>query len=447
MDTPRVGLVVSGNTAESGLERADGIRSTLSLALEKAGLEICLEKATVTEDVEALDAAKRLCAADADVIVLVNATWTRDTIPYLLMQETGRPLLLVGLPFPETYSLASVQHFAGLLCNAGKPFKAVYGDPADPAVVGQIADYSRVARLARGRVPFHMGLIGPRSSWRAFGAQDMTDGEWELSDVVGASILHIEMDEYRTLVDRIPAGRREALVNELREAGRVPAIASGEERRLLSAAAEYLAMEELRETYALDCATIETYPFSWGAANLAAAWLGDAGFVLETEGDLVRTALMSVIMRLTSKPSLLGELAHIQCEDGLVYVGHAGSCALSLAEGLADVVVACEGESGCFVQFPIRRMPEASLVAFWKRHGVPSLQVIPCESAGMASEEWAAMGAVSLAKLRADGFRKDVLASMVALGMEHHLVVSEGALGENLEDWARLRGIAVVGPG
>jgi hypothetical protein len=445
MDTPRVGLVVSGNTAESGLERAEGIRSELGRALEKAGLEVCLEKTTVTEDVAALSAARRFRAADTDLIVMVNATWTRDTIPYLLMQETGRPLLLVGLPFAETYSLASVQHFAGLLCNAGKPFKAVYGDPADAGIIDVIVNYSRIAQLARGRVPFHMGLIGPRSSWRAFGAQDMTDGEWELSDVVGASILHIEMDEFRTIVDRIPARRREALVDELRDAERVPAIAPGEEHRLQSAAAEYLAIEELREMYALDCATIETYPHSWGAANLAAAWLGDAGFVLETEGDLVRTALMNVIVRLSSQPSMLGELAHIQREDGLVYVGHAGSCALSLAEGLADVVVACEGESGCFVQFPIRRMSEASLVAFWKCHGVPSLQVIPCESVGMTTEEWAAMGAVSLAKLRSDGFREDVLESMVALGMEHHLVVSEGALGENLGDWARLRGIAVVG--
>ncbi len=444
METPRVGLVISGNAAESGLERADGIRTQLAHVLEEAGLEVCLEDAIVTEDVMALNAGQKLRAADADLIVLVNATWTRDTIPYLLMQVADCPLLLVGLPYPETYSLASVQHFAGLLSNAGQPFKAVYGDPMDSKIVDTIVNYSRVVKLACSRIPFCMGLIGPRSSWRAFGAQDMTDGEWELSDVVGATIIHIEMDEFTSIVDRVSAGKRESLIDRLRGTDSVPPIVAGEEHRLQSAAAEYLAMEELRETYALRCATIQTYPYLWGAANLAAAWLGDAGFVLETEGDLVRTALMAVIMELSSRPSMLGELAHIERSDGLMYIGHAGSCALSLAESLAEVAVTCEGELGSFVQFPIRRMPEASLIAFWKQRGVPSLQVIPCESLGMTTKEWEAMGAVSLAKLRSSAFREDMLKSMISLAMEHHLVVSEGALGEPLEDWARLRGIAVV---
>ena len=115
MDTPRVGLLVSGNVAESGLERADEIRGGLSRSLEETGLEVCLETTTVTEDVTAIGAGRKLRAAGVDLVVLVNATWTRDTIPYLLMQETGCPLFSIGLPYPETYSLASVQHYAGIL--------------------------------------------------------------------------------------------------------------------------------------------------------------------------------------------------------------------------------------------------------------------------------------------------------------------------------------------
>jgi L-fucose isomerase-like protein len=444
MDTPRVGLVITGNTAESGLERADGIRSHLLQALGEAGLEVCLEKATVTEDVAALNAAQRFRMAGTDLVILVNATWTRDTIPYLLMKETGCPLLLVGLPYPETYSLASLQHFASLLKNAGQPFKSLYGDPSDPEIAEAIVNYARVVKVARNKAPFRMGLIGPRSSWRAFGAQDMTDGEWELGNVVGSTIIHIEMDEFRSIVQGVSAEEIDALISRLRNNDRIPAIPESDQQRLQAAAAEYVAIEELQKIYGLSCATIQTYPNSWGSANLAAAWLADEGFILETEGDLVRTALMSVIMQLSSKPSLLGELAHIERSEGLVYVGHAGSCGLSLAQSLGEVAIANEGEVGCFVQFPIRQMPAASLIAFWKRHGVPSLQVIPCESVGMTKEEWTAMGGVSLAKLRSDAFHEDVLDSMVSLGMEHHLIVSEGALGEALEDWAHLRGVAVV---
>lgn len=444
MDMPRVGLVITGNTAESGLERADGIKKHLVLALEEAGLEVCLETTTITEDVAALSAGQKFREAGTDVIILVNATWTRDTIPYLLMQETACPLLLVGLPYPETYSLASLQHFAGLLSNTGQPFKAIYGDPMEPSIVDTIVNYSRVVKIACNKIPFRMGLIGPRSSWRAFGAQDMTDGEWELSNTVGATVIHIEMDEFVSIASRVSDDERETLIARLRTENRIPTIQEGEEHRLRTAAAEYIAIEKLRETYGLGCATIQTYPYSWGSANLAAAWLGDEGFMLETEGDLVRTALMAIIMQLSSRPSLLGELAHIETADELMYIGHAGSCALSLAENLAKVALPSEGESGCFVQFPLRKMPKSSLIAFWKKHGVPSLQVVPCTSVGMTTEEWMSLGGVSLAKLHSSAFHKDVLKSMISLGMEHHLIVSEGDLRESLENWARLRGIAVV---
>jgi len=441
---PRVGLAIIGNETESGLERAGSLLAEAGDQLERRGIVVIKHEETVLGDAGAIEVGTGFRSENVDLAVLIHATWARDTIPYLISRCSGAPLFLWGLPYPETYSVAAVQHFAGILRNRGIGFKVAYGTPSEDQICDAVDRYACVAKVAHRDRPRHIGLIGPRSTWRTFGPQDMTPGEWDLGDLFGASVIHIEMTEFLETVERVSLDRRKELVQAKASQGRLPAVEPGEEKRLLAAAAEALAIEELRGRYRLDAATIQTYPYAWGMANLAASWLGDDGFVLETEGDLARTTIMHLLGDLTSTPRMLGELAHIGPENGTFYLGHAGSSALSLAASLDEVTVAGEGETGCFVQFPIRKMDKATLVNVWEASDSYRLFAGQVECKGMSLEEWRRMGGVSLAKLEAAWAGEDLLSLLANAGMEHHFVLAEGDLREDLCDLAEFLGLSAT---
>ena len=440
----RVGLAIVGNETESGLERAGSLLTETGDQLERRGAVVIKHEETVLTDAGAVEAGTRFRSENVDLAVLIHATWARDSIPYLISRCSGAPLFLWGLPYPETYSVAAVQHFAGILRNRGIGFKLAYGTPSEDRICDAVDRYARVAKAVHRDRPRHIGLIGPRPTWRAFGPQDMTPGEWDLGELFGASMVHIEMTEFLESVERVSPDRRKELVQAKASQGRLPAVEPGDENRLLAAAAEALAIEELRDRYQLDAATIQTYPYAWGTANLAASWLGDDGFVLETEGDLARTTVMQILGDLSPTPAMLGELAHIGSEDGAFYIGHAGSCALSLAASLDEVTIAGEGETGCFVQFPIRKMDKATLVNVWDATDSYRLFAGQVECKGMTLEEWGRMGGVSLAKLEAAWAGDNLLSLLADAGMEHHFVLVEGDLREDLCDLAEFLGLFVT---
>ncbi len=441
---PRVGLVVVGNEAESGLERAGWLLKTTRDRLAETSVDVVQEQNAILTDAGAIQAGRRFREANTDLIVLIHATWVRDSIPYLLAQGSGSTLFLWGLPYPETYSLAAVQHFAGILRNRGIGFKYAYGLPSQDEVIEAIAKYARVVKLVKREIPYHIGLIGPRPTWRAFGAQDMTMGEWDLDELLRTTVVHIEMDEFSNAVARVDGRCQRELLDRFKAEGRVPVAALIEEKRLLRAAAEYLAIEEIRERSLLDAATIEPYPSAWGSANLAASWLADDGFVLETEGDLVRTTLMHLLVQLGTSPVMLGELAKTCPEDNLLYFGHAGSMALSLAESLDRVRFTAEGKEGCFVQFPLKELAEVTLVNLWQSTDSYNLFAGIAASKGMTTKEWESMGGVSLAKLEVKWDVGNPIDFFIAKGMEHHFLVAEGDLREDLIDLATLLNISTT---
>jgi len=441
---PRVGLAVVGNEAESGLERAGSLLKVASDHLRESNVDVILEQNTIVNEADAVQAARRFREAGVDLTVLIHATWTRDSIPYLFMQGTGNPIFLWAVPYPETYSLAAVQHFAGILRNRGIGFKYAYGLSSE--AIDTVVKYARVVKLVNRKIPYHIGLIVPRPTWRAFGPQDMTGGEWDLSELLHTCIVHIEMEEFQKTVGKVEISRQKVVVKEMKEGGRLPEAHVMEEERLLRAAAEYLAIKELRERYQLDAVTVATYPYMWGIVNLAASWLADEGFVVETEGDLVRTILMCLIGQLAVSPAALAELAKFDSEANVLYLGHAGSAAVSLAESLEAVKLVKAGSLGCFVQFPLKRMPEVTVVNLWQGAKNYSLFTGLAASRGMSLKEWEDMGGGFLAKLDPKWSVESMLDFFIAKGMEHHFVLAEGDLREELADLADLLGIEILVP-
>lgn len=129
MHEPKVGLVAVASEAESGGDRAETLLKQTVPRLEKAGLEVVAFREAVWSSVDAKGAIGMLQEAQIDLLVIMHCTWVMDYLQFQLVKGIDAPVMLWALPYPETYSLASVQHFGSVLWHNDIFYRWVYGLP------------------------------------------------------------------------------------------------------------------------------------------------------------------------------------------------------------------------------------------------------------------------------------------------------------------------------
>ena len=85
-----------------------------------------------------------------------------------------------------------------------------------------------------------------------------------------------------------------------------------------------------------------------------------------------------------------------------------------------------------------------TLVNLWQSSDSYNLFAGLAASRGMTTEEWESMGGVSLAKLEVKWGVENPLDFFIAKGMEHHFLIAEGDLREDLIDLAALLNISAT---
>ncbi|MDI6870992.1 MAG: hypothetical protein QME79_06480 [Bacillota bacterium] len=434
MAKARVGLVAVASHFESGGERAEALFNGAGAALKQSGLEVKAAGKVVWEAAEALEAAGQLAEADPDVLVIIHATWVLDSLQYLLVNTVRRPVILWAVPFTETFSLGCVQHFGSILRGNGIPYKYVYGLPEEQGLVQQIRSYAQVAKAARRVSQGRIALIGPRQTWRVAGSQDMTSEEWDLTRAFGTTIVHVEMDELISQARQHPPAEAAEVVQRMRQSGRLGKAEVGEER-LLYAAQVYLGVRDLWARYGLTGAAAECYPNYSGVVNLPSSWLADEGLVLDTEGDIGHTVVMSVLNDLGAEgPTALAEVGRLDLEGNSLLLAHEGSSAHSLAEDGSKVHILPGGESGTVVGFPLRPLPVVTLVNLCGKAGSYRMFIARGSAERVSEEEWISAGSKFVARIRMEGDARAVFERMLEQGVDHHLLISEGDLTTRLSD-------------
>jgi L-fucose isomerase-like protein len=177
-------------------------------------------------------------------------------------------------------------------------------------VIEEVKRYAHVAKISKDLTRATIGLIGPRQTWRVAGPQDMTVEEWDLSQKLGATIVHLEMEELLKLAESQKTGDAVGVVNSMREKRRLGE-AKIEEDRLIYAGRIYLGIRQLMKRYGLTAMTAECYPQYSGLANLPSSWLADEGIILDTEGDIGHTLFATAMQWMSGSPVALAEVGSL----------------------------------------------------------------------------------------------------------------------------------------
>jgi len=431
MVKPKIALVSMASRFESGGERAEEILKGAIEHLEESGLEVNAYKKTVWGPSDAFKAVDYFLKNQPDLLVMIHVTWVLDSLQYIFINNIKCPVVLWGVPYSETFSIGCVQHFGSILWEHGYQYKYVYGLPQDVTLIDKVSKYADTAQVFKNLSKTRVALIGPRQTWRVAGSQDMTSEEWEFSKKFGPTIIHIEMDEVLEGAQKQENSVAEQTLSNLKKRQRVGRTIADKEN-LLYAAKIYLATKEIFKHYTLDAAAAECYPKFSGLINLPSSWLADEGIVLDTEGDIGHTVLMTVLNQLKPGPTALAEIGSVA--DNIIYLAHEGSTAHSLAEDISKVQISASGELGCFVGTPFKTMPEVTMVNLCGRENTYRMLVAKVSTEPVSHQEWMDGGSKFFAKVNLGRNAIDKFDKMLAEGIDHHLLLKEGDLVEQLAD-------------
>lgn len=431
MKKPKVALVAMASRFESGGQRAEEILKGAIASLKEKGLEVNAYQETVWDPADAFKAVDYFSKQQPDLLVLLHITWVLDSLQYIFINNLKCPFILWGIPYPETFSIGCVQHFGSILWEHGFNYKYVYGLPQDSTLINEITKYATMAKIYKKLNSIRIALIGPRQTWRVAGSQDMTSEEWEFSKKFGTTIIHIEMDEILERAKKQEKSVAEQTLLNFKKQQRMGKSIAGEEN-LLYAAKVYLAIKEIFQHYTLDAAAAECYPKFGGLINLPSSWLADEGMVLDTEGDIGHAVLMTILNQLKLGPTALAEIGSIK--GNIIYLAHEGSSAHSITEDISKVQISASGELGTFVGTPFKPMPEVTMVNLCGRENTYRMLVAKVSTEPVSHQEWVDGGSKFFAKVNLGGNAIEKFNKMLTEGIDHHLLLKEGDLVEQLVD-------------
>jgi L-fucose isomerase-like protein len=320
----------------------------------------------------------------------------------------------------------------------------VYGLPNETSVKEKIARFARASQAVKKFRHGNIGLIGQHPTKRIAGPQDTVFDDWDLVNTLGIKVVHIEMDDFLSEIERVSTDDALAAMNLMKGTGRYGEV-KVEEKRILHSAKVYIASKKLMSDYFLTGAAIECYPYYCGLVNLASSWLADEGIVLDPEGDVGHTMLAGILNTLQPGPTALAEMMLLDWDKECFYLRHEGSTAYSLALDPQKVEVIAAGEGvGTIVQFPMRPMPTATAASLRGRSGSYTLFTGILSIEKLDFQQWQKWGGnFQIAAKTTKGL--DVLLDKVFTnGMDHHWLIKEGDVIQLLETVADIWGLSKV---
>lgn len=425
MKKAKMGLVGLCSPVESGGQRYDELIGSAAKAMTDAGVEVVVANRSVWNPTDALNVCDQFKEAGIESVAVMDVTWVMDSLKYLFIQELKVPVLFWAVPYPETFSIGCIQNFGSAMKSAGIHFEYVYGLADDTALIDKVKKVAQAGQIIHKVRTMRLALVGPRQTWRVAGPQDMSLEEWEFSQTLGPTIVHLEMEEITDAAEKICDEEAKKTLESLKDrTGTVKC----NEACMIWMAKVYMATKALIQNTGLQALAAECYPNYGGLMNQTASWLADEGLIVDTEGDIAH-AVVQYILNLASDGGAcaLGEIGSFDDKADYMTICHEGSSAASLADSLDRVVTNPSGDLGVFIGVPLKAMEKVTFCDIQGSAGNYQMLVASGSTLPVSHEEWVDGGEKLVLKLRADGQKpSQVVDQMIRAGLHHHVVIKEG---------------------
>lgn len=433
----KIGFVTVASVYETGVNDAENLMNIAIENLQNKGLAVITTKPVLTNHSNLNAVIEQLKNEDICLLVLMNGTWTADSLQVDLIKSVNKPTLLWALPYPATYSLASVIHVASILSELGIPFSYVYGAPDDEQAIEKVTQTARIAKLAELWKNMKVGKIGRRFTWRTAGPTDITYDELDLKISQGITVVHIDIDELFLLMKNVTDETAKGFIENLKQQGKL-GIIEVEEKTLIDTIKVYFAIKEVIKRYSLDALTVECYPRYSGLDNLASALLADEGIVSLCEGDLSHTALTLILQRLTHKPTALLEPVEILDSENALILRHEGSGAPSLSQSISEVHLKPTGDGKGVIIFSSIKPAKVTLATLFGKREDYKMCISKGQTLKLSEADIDQYGGGLVAKLKLSTNVRELLDKIINLGVDHHMILTFGDITNELTEFCKM---------
>jgi L-fucose isomerase len=294
------------------------VQRRIAAALGGAGHEVIAAEASITTNADAVQTARRLADARADLTLLNIPVWAFPHFSVLAANETDGPLALFSNVDPQYPGMVGMLAAGGGLDQLGRVHSRAWGDVGDADVLERLGGLARAGAAVRGLRGSTFGRIGgrPMGMYTAVSSSDQWMREFGIDT---EEIDQYELVRRAELVDpAVARAGREWLEQQttVHYDGRLltPALLERQVRT-------YVAMRELIDDCKLDFSGVKAQPEltnDYCTMDVAEALLNDpydwngpkAPHICATEADMDAALTMQILHRLSETPVLFADVRH-----------------------------------------------------------------------------------------------------------------------------------------
>ncbi len=412
-------------------------------ALKGCGVDISVFDGLVMSENDADKARRWLHQAEPDVLIVQQGTFADSSMLLSILRDISVPILLWGLKEPSVKtgrlrlnSLCGLNLAANALSMIDRPFEYLYGDITEKSI-NKIISFIKQGCVVSELKDAAILVIG--ASPKGYYPSDFD--ELFLRNVWGVKTHRISLDEVFRKAHEVSEDEardvKKDLEQKLSDFEKIP---SEEVDKSVKA---YITLRDMIiQTGSAGCA-IECWPDFMsefgGAACFAVSKLTEDGYPTSCEADVYGTLTMLVQWHLTRTPPYLGDLVHVNDEEGTIVFWHCGAGAPSLAQTTITAGDHPNRGVGLCLEYSLK--PGVVTIARMGKKGDGSFRMFITCGEAIEAPIWFKGTSV---EVKLAGSFEIALDTLIQAGFEHHYSIVYGDISEELAGICKQMNIDVV---
>ncbi|TCL08364.1 L-fucose isomerase-like protein [Shimia isoporae] len=428
--------------------------SGMLLALDATGHEIVGPRELLFDEEATRDGIETLKAADVDHVMILQVTFTDASMTVTIGAAFDVPLSIWSIPEPRLGDRLRLNSFCGLNLASHalglnyREFGWLYADPTGDVagdLAAMLAGERMAGKLALSDVPettdagraIAQAVHGQRIARigeHPVGFDTCAYDKAAMRDLSGVEVDELALEDLFNLAKAAPAEEAAALRAQADE--ELTGLDEVDPEELDRSLRLKVGLDALKHKGGYSAFAIRCWPETFteygGAVCGPAAMMGEARVPCACEADVYGALTQMVLAAAADAPVFLTDLVDMDGQDNTGVVWHCGQAPLSMIDpdAKAEATIHTNRKQPLLYQFPLKA-GEVTLMRISQAHGRPHMVLSKAE---MLKRPMSFTGTSGV--LRFERGAEQVLADIIASGLEHHMALAYG------DHRAALRGAA-----
>jgi L-fucose isomerase-like protein len=396
-------------------------------ALAAAGCAVVGPEALVMDAAAAQAAGEMLAGQSPDLLLLFQASFADSSVAVGLAQAVAAPTLLWALPEARSGGRLRLNSFCGInlaghaLKRAGIGYDYVYAAAGDPAGLKKLLTLAAAGRVVRVLKTARIGRVGQNPA----GFEPCAfDGD-ALAARLGVTVVQRELGEVFGQVRGLPATATAGVFEGLR--GRVDGLDALDQPALHGTLGAYLTLKQMAEAEKFQGLAVRCWPEFFTELGCAAcgalSMLTDEMTPCSCEADINGTVTQLILQTLSGAQAFGADVVGFDVARNEAVLWHCGLAPLSMADPASQPrgTIHSNRKLPLLMEFPLKpgrvtiaRLTQAGDGAYRLVVGGGEMLAAPMSFTGTSGV------------IRFDRPAQDVLDTIMAEGLDHHISLTYG---------------------